>query len=85
MTLFGDVVRASGAVAATAARTQKIAELAELLRALEREEVAIAVGFLSGVPRQGRVGIGYAAVYGVEASAAQAPSSSPTPAPTAMW
>ena len=36
----------------------------ELLRALEPDEIPIAVGFLSGVPRQGRVGVGYATVHG---------------------
>jgi DNA ligase-1 len=36
--------------------------------------VPVAVGFLTGVPRQGRVGIGYATVYGVEAEPASVPS-----------
>ncbi len=34
----------------------------------------ICVGFLSGVPRQGRVGIGYAAIRGLERSPAAEPS-----------
>ena len=34
----------------------------------------ICVGFLSGVPRQGRVGVGYSAVYGVEETPASEPS-----------
>jgi DNA ligase-1 len=50
-------------VAATSSRSRKVALLAELLRALEPAEVPICVGFLSGLPRQGRVGVGYAAVY----------------------
>jgi hypothetical protein len=33
--------------------------IAELLRRLEPDEIPIAVGFLSGAPRQGRIGIGY--------------------------
>jgi DNA ligase-1 len=66
MTLLADVVAASAAVAETSARSQKVAVLAELLRRLEPSEVPLAVGFLSGVPRQGRVGVGYATVYGVE-------------------
>src|ERR1700761_8331194 len=72
-TLFADVVSASAAVAATSSRSAKVATLAELLRALEPEEVPIGVGFLSGVPRQGRVGIGYAAIRDVpRARAAEA-------------
>jgi DNA ligase-1 len=73
MTLFADVVAVSQNVAATSARSGKVAILAELLRQLEPREVPIAVGFLSGVPRQGRIGVGYATVYGVECEpAAQA-------------
>ena len=34
----------------------------------------IAVGFLTGAPRQGRVGVGYAMVYGVDAKPAVEPS-----------
>ena len=64
MTILADVVAASTLVGETSARSKKVAILAELLRALEPEEVPICVGFLSGVPRQGRVGIGYATVYG---------------------
>jgi ATP-dependent DNA ligase I len=64
VTLLADLVAASDEVAATSSRSRKIAILAELLRMLEPGEVPIAVGFLSGVPRQGRIGIGYAAVHG---------------------
>ncbi len=62
MTALADVVRASEAVSSTRARSAKVGTLVELLRALEPEEIPIAVGFLSGVPRQGRVGVGYAMV-----------------------
>jgi DNA ligase-1 len=74
MTLLADVVDASAAVAATSARSRKVAILAELLGRLQPDEVATAVGFLSGVPRQGRVGIGYATVYGIEQPPAAEPS-----------
>ena len=67
MTAFADVVEASRAVTDTSSRSRKVAILAELLGRLEPDEVPIVVGFLSGVPRQGRVGVGYAAVYGTEA------------------
>jgi DNA ligase-1 len=74
LTLLADVVAASQEVAGTSARSRKIAILAELLRGLAPSEVATATGFLSGVPRQGRVGVGYSAIYGVEVPAASAPS-----------
>jgi DNA ligase 1 len=63
---FADVVEASRLVAETSSRSRKIAILAELLRGLDPAEVPICVGWLSGLPRQGRVGVGYAAVYGAE-------------------
>ena len=58
--LLAEVVEASARVAATPARTAKIAALADLLRRLEPEEVEPAVGFLVGEPRQGRIGVGWA-------------------------
>jgi DNA ligase 1 len=66
MTPFATVATASTEVAGTSARSGKVTILADLLRALDPDEVAIAVGLLSGVPRQGRVGVGYATVYGLE-------------------
>jgi DNA ligase 1 len=65
MTLLAEVVRASGAVAATSSRSSKVAILADLLRGLDPTEVPIAVGFLAGAPRQGRVGIGYSTIYAI--------------------
>ncbi|HEX4673039.1 MAG TPA: hypothetical protein VH279_12270, partial [Solirubrobacteraceae bacterium] len=74
MTLLRDVVDASAQVAATSSRSAKIATLADLLRELDDDEVAIAVAFLSGVPRQGRIGIGYAAVFAIDVAPATQPS-----------
>jgi DNA ligase-1 len=74
VTFFINVVSTSTTVAATGSRSAKVAALAELLRALEPEEVPVVVGFLSGVPRQGRVGIGYAAIRGIERAPAAEPS-----------
>jgi len=71
MTLFADVVTASLEVSATSSRSGKVALLAHLLRRLDPDEVEAAVGFLTGVPRQGRVGVGYAAVGGLEHGAAE--------------
>jgi DNA ligase-1 len=73
MTLLADVVTASQEVTDTSSRSRKISILSELIRRLDVDEVPLAVGFLAGVPRQGRVGIGYATIYGIEpAPAAQA-------------
>jgi ATP-dependent DNA ligase I len=74
MTLVADVVAASREVAETSSRSRKVAVLAELLRRLEPGEVPLAVGFLTGVPRQGRVGVGYSTIYGVECPPAPEPS-----------
>ena len=74
MTLLAEVVAASNEVGATSSRSRKVAILAELLRKLEPAEIPISVGFLSGVPRQGRVGVGYSTIYGIEHVAAPQPS-----------
>jgi DNA ligase-1 len=57
-----ELVRTSRSVAETSARLQKIALLAELLKKLQPTEVPIAVGFLTGWPRQGKIGVGWATV-----------------------
>jgi ATP-dependent DNA ligase I len=54
------LVATSAEVAATSRRLEKTSTLAELLRALSGDEVAIAVGFLIGWPRQGKIGVGWA-------------------------
>jgi DNA ligase 1 len=74
MTLLAEVVSTSRSLADTSSRSAKIAILADLLRRLDGGEVAIAVGFLAGVPRQGRVGIGYATIYGIRRPPASDPS-----------
>ena len=74
MTLFADVVSASQAITETGSRSAKIAILGELLARLDPGEVPAVVGFLAGVPRQGRVGIGYSTIYGVEHEHAAKPS-----------
>src|SRR5947207_15602852 len=74
MTLFAAVVTASKLVSKTSSRSRKIAVLAELLSELEPPEVPVAVAFLSGVPRQGRVGIGYSTIYGLDLRPASQPS-----------
>jgi len=55
VTLSSDVARTSG-------RLDKIARLAGLFTKLAPDEIPIAVGFLTGWPRQGKVGVGWATV-----------------------
>ena len=57
-----ELVQVSAAVAATPGRLDKISKLAALLARLSSEEVPIAIGFLIGWPRQGRIGVGWATV-----------------------
>jgi DNA ligase-1 len=71
MTLLADLVTASQAVTDTSSRSRKIAILAELLGRLEPSEVAPTVGFLVGVPRQGRIGVGYSTIYRIERAPAR--------------
>ena len=58
MTLLAELARASRAVAATSSRLAKIARLASLLRQLEPDETGIAIAFLSGDIRQGKLALG---------------------------
>ncbi|MFC5788880.1 ATP-dependent DNA ligase [Agromyces tardus] len=57
--LLDELVTTSEAVAATRSRLAKVDALAGLLARLEPDEIATAVGFLVGKPRQGRVGVGW--------------------------
>src|SRR4051812_20498320 len=59
---LADLVAASQAVAATRARNEKIALLADALRALDPGEVAAGVAFLSGELLQRQIGVGWASV-----------------------
>jgi DNA ligase-1 len=61
--LLNDLVTTSNAVAQTGGRLQKIARLADVLTRLASEEIPIAIGYLSGEPRQGRMGIASAAIW----------------------
>jgi DNA ligase-1 len=56
------LVHTSNVVAAAPGRLEKISHLAAFLRQLTPDEVAIAIGFFIGWPRQGRLGVGWAAV-----------------------
>jgi len=67
------LVEASEAVTSTRSRSAKVARLAEVLKQLDPTEVALAVTYLSGELPQGRIGVGYAAVFGTQAPAATTP------------
>jgi DNA ligase-1 len=72
--LFDDLVATSTAVASTRARSTKTAALGDLLARLPPAEVEAAVGFLTGDPRQGRIGVGWATVFNVDVEPAPTPS-----------
>ncbi|PVZ08643.1 ATP-dependent DNA ligase [Actinomycetospora cinnamomea] len=59
MTLLGEVVAASGEVAATRSRKAKTATLSALLARLEPAEIRPATAWLAGEMLQGRTGIGW--------------------------
>src|SRR5262245_18763227 len=69
-----DVVETSARVAESSSRLQKVALLANLLGQTSPDDIETVIEFLSGSPRQGRIGVGWAAI----AAAREAP-----PAPDA--
>src|SRR5262249_3209622 len=68
--LLNDIVETSRRVGEVSGRLAKIEQLAGCLRRAVADEVDIAVAWLSGELRQGRIGIGYAAVRETMAEAA---------------
>jgi DNA ligase-1 len=72
--LLAAVVETSRRVTETSKRLEKVDLLARLLRQLHPEEIEIAVGFLAGGIRQGRIGIGYAALRDARGPAAETAS-----------
>ncbi|MEM7140908.1 MAG: ATP-dependent DNA ligase [Actinomycetota bacterium] len=73
---LADLVAATSDVAATRARKEKITRLADLLRTTTADEIAVVVGLISGDPRQGRIGVGWATVRDAVAGTAEEPSRS---------
>jgi DNA ligase-1 len=67
MTRLADLVATSQRVAGTSGRLAKVAALAGLLRRLAPDEIEIAVAYLCGELRQGRLGLGYAALREAQA------------------
>ncbi len=72
--LLRRVVETSSRVAQTPGRLAKIGLLADLLREVEPAEIETALAFLSGTPRQSKIGVGYSLLQRVasEPSAAEA-------------
>jgi DNA ligase-1 len=72
--LYGDLVAASQRTASTSKRSEKVAALAELLRAMPPDEIKAAVGLLIGDPRQGRLGVGWVTMSNLQVAPAAEPS-----------
>jgi DNA ligase-1 len=74
VTLLADVVRTSTQVAATSSRLAKTRLIAECLRGLAEDEIEIAIPYLSGETRQGKLALGYATLQASLGSPAAAPT-----------
>jgi DNA ligase-1 len=72
--LLAELVATSTRVGATRNRREKVTALVELLVRLDGDEVAVAVAYLSGHPRQDRLELGVAAVRNAAAEAADEPT-----------
>src|SRR5215468_10570101 len=70
--LLNDIVETSRRIGEVSGRLAKIEQLAACLRRAVAQEIDIAVAWLSGEMRQGRIGIGYAALREAMAEAATA-------------
>lgn len=68
------VVETAAVVADASARNDKVAALAELLKSVEPSEAPIVVGLLTGEIRQGKIGVGWAAIRDLDVEASQVPS-----------
>jgi DNA ligase-1 len=74
VTLLADVVGTSAQVAANPSRLAKTMALAECLKRLEPQEIDIAIPFLSGETRQGKLSLGYATLKEASYASSEAPS-----------
>ena len=72
--LFADVAALTDELVSTRARSRKVATLAALLGRAEGDELPVIVALLTANPRQGRIGVGWRTVAGVEAPPAVEPS-----------
>ena len=74
---FAELVRASTEAAATRSRKAKTAALAAVLADAPPAEIGPAAALLAGAPRQGKVGVGWAALRDVRAAMADSPTLEP--------
>lgn len=58
-----ELVDASDTLRQTRSRLKKIAALSQVLHAANDEELPVSVGYLSGRPRQGKIGVGWALAH----------------------
>jgi ATP-dependent DNA ligase I len=70
--LLAELTATSEAVRATPARTEKIERLAQTLRRMAPDEVAVGVAYLSGELRQRQIGVGYRSLRELPPPATQA-------------
>jgi len=75
--LLDDLVQTSTRVARTSGRLAKIELLAALLQRAAPDEIATAIAFLSGAPRQGRIGVGYATLEAARSARPAGPGVAP--------
>src|SRR5439155_1682176 len=74
VTLLSDVVRTSTQVSGTPGRLAKLRELADCLGRLEPGEIRVAIPYLSGEIRQGKLSLGHASLQSARAAPAPAPT-----------
>ncbi len=72
--LLDRVVSASESIAATSSRTAKVRALTEVLTDATLDELPVVVGVLTGIPRQGRIGVGWATITGLDVAPAETAS-----------
>ena len=72
--LLARVVSASESIAATSSRTAKVRALTEVLTDATLDELPVVVGVLTGIPRQGRIGVGWATITGLDVTPAETAS-----------
>ena len=73
--LLAEIAGTSAAVAATRSRLEKVDLLMATLRRFAEEEIEVGSGYLAGVPRQGRMGLGWETLRD---DRGQGPASTPT-------
>src|SRR5262245_57692984 len=65
---LAELVAVSNAVAEAGGRLRKVELLAGFLARVPPEELEIAINFLTGSPRQGRIGVGLGVLMGARAA-----------------